>query len=164
MFKKLFVLPLVLFSLCGCVEKAVVTPVLDNISFTAEMDYGDTEFTADVTLAQDALNLVVTKPQEIKDLTLNFSKNGVTAEFKGVTYTPDINSLPQGATAQVLFDVMNDITSSQHTLTDDENCKIVGKVFSYEYILVFSPSGLPISLEIEDLDLYTKFSNVTIKQ
>lgn len=163
MFKKLFALPIVLLLLCGCAQKTTATLTTDNISFTAEIDYGDTEFTADVTLEQDALNLVVNEPQEIKGLILNFTKNGATAEFKDVTYTPDINTLPQGAIVQVLYDVLNDVTASQNkAVCNEENCIINGKVNYYEYEFTFSPSGLPISLEIDDIDLDIKFKNVTV--
>ncbi len=163
MFKKLFALSLVLLTFCGCAQKNIVSPVLDNISFTAEIDYGDNELTADAKLTQGALNLIVAEPQVIKDLTLNITNNGVTVEFKGVTYTPDINSLPQGAIAEVLYDVINDIGVSQNTVVCvEENCKIKGSVNGYEYEFTFSPSGLPISLSIDELDLDIEFKNVTV--
>lgn len=163
MFKKLCVLLPLLILLCGCAQNKAVTPILNNISFTAEIDYGDTEFTANASIAEDALNLVVTEPQEIKDLTLNITKNGVTAEFKGVTYAPDINSMPEGAIIQVLHNVISDISTLQNTaVCDEENCEIKGNVDSYEYEFEFSPSGLPISLNIDNLDLDIKFKNVTV--
>ena len=163
MIKRLFVLPLILLLICGCAEKKSVTPVLNDISFTTEIDYGDDEFMANAELTQDALKLVVTEPQEIKGLTLNITKNGVTAEFKGVTYTPNINSMPEGAIIQVLYNVLSDVRTSQNTaVCDEENCEIKGKVDSYEYEFEFSPSGLLISLDIDNLDLDIKFKNVTI--
>lgn len=162
MIKKLFALPLALLLLCGCANNKTVTPILNNISFTAEIDYGDTEFVGNATLSEGTLNLTVTEPQEIKDLILKLDKNGITAEFKGVTYTPDINSLPQGAIAQVLYDILNDIVGNKTANCDEENCEIKGRVNGYDYTFVFSPSGLPISLEIDDLDLEIKFKNVTV--
>ena len=162
MFKNLLAFPLVLLLLCGCGKPKAVTPALDNISFIAEIDYGDTEFAANASIAEDTLNLVVTKPQEIKDLTLNITKNGVTAEFKGVTYTPNINSIPGGAIAQVLYDILNDIAGNKTANCDEENCEIEGSVNGYQYEFTFSPSGLPISLQIDDLDLEIEFKNVTV--
>ena len=162
MFKKFLAFPLVLLLLCGCGKPKAVTPALDNISFIAEIDYGDTEFAANASIAEDTLNLVVTKPQEIKDLTLNITKNGVTAEFKGVTYTPNINSIPGGAIAQVLYDILNDIAGNKTANCDEENCEIEGSVNGYQYEFTFSPSGLPISLQIDDLDLEIEFKNVTV--
>lgn len=162
MFKKLLAFPLVLLLLCGCAEQKTVTPALDNISFTAEIDYGDTEFAANASITDGALNLVVTKPQEIKDLILNITKNGVTAEFKGVTYTPDTNTIPVGSVAQVLYDILNDIGGNKKANCNQENCEIEDSVNGYSYEFVFSPSGLPISLQIDDLDLEIEFKNVTV--
>lgn len=163
MFKKLCVLLSLFLLLCGCAQKKGITPVLNNISFTAEIDYGDTEFMANVTLDGDALNLVVIEPQEIKDLTLKVDKNGITAEFMGLRYTPDIDSLPQGAIIQVLYEIFDDISTSQNTsVCNEENCEIKGEVGDYEYKFIFSPSGLPISLYIDQLDLEIKFKNVTV--
>lgn len=165
MFKKLFALSIVSVMLCccGCVQKGNVTPVLDNISFTAEIDYGDNEYTADVSIAQDTLNLVVTAPQEIKDLTLSVTKNGITAEFKGVAYDSKIDSLPQGAIAQVLYGVINDIRASQDAaICDEENCEINSQANGYKYEFTFSPSGLPINLKVDKLDLDIDFKNVTV--
>ena len=162
MFKKLLAFPLVLLLLCGCGKPKAVTPALDNISFIAEIDYGDTEFAANASIAENTLNLVITKPQEIKDLTLNITKNGATAEFKGVTYTPNINSIPGGAIAQVLYDILNDIAGNKTANCDEENCEIEGSINGYQYEFTFSPSGLPISLQIDDLDLEIEFKNVTV--
>ena len=162
MFKKLLAFPLVLLLLCGCSEQKAVMPALDNISFIAEIDYGDTEFAANASIAENTLNLVITKPQEIKDLTLNIAKNGATAEFKGVTYTPNINSIPGGAIAQVLYDILSDIADNKTANCDEENCEIEGSINEYQYEFTFSPSGLPISLQIDDLDLEIEFKNVTV--
>ena len=159
----MFVLPFALLLLCGCANTKNVTPVLNNISFTAELDYGDSEFIADAQLSQDALKLVVREPREIKDLTLNIDKNGAVAEFKGITYTPDIDSLPQGAVAQILYDVFNDISkNTKSAVCNEENCEINGRAGGYKYSFEFSPSGLPISLEIDDINLDVKFSSVTL--
>ncbi len=162
MLKKLLVFPLVFLLLCGCAQNKKATPILNNISFTAEIDYDDSEFKARATVADGALNLVIIEPQEIKDLILNITKNGVTAEFKGVTYTPDISSLPQGAIVQVLYNIINDISSGKMANCDNENCEISGRVDGYKYDFKFSPSGLPISLKVDDFDLEIEFKNVTV--
>lgn len=162
MLKKLLVLPLILLTLCGCSKSRKTTPILQNISFMAEIIYGEDEFICDAFVSDDALKLVINEPVEIKDLTLITNKNGVTVEFKGISYSPDINSLPQGALAKVLFDVLNDISNNDSLVCDDENCKITGRLDGYEYEFIFSPSGLPISLYIDQIDLKIDFKNVTV--
>ncbi len=162
MLKKLLALPLVLLLLCGCAQSKTATPILNNISFTVEIDYGENEFVADVAVAEDDLNLAVIEPQEINGLILNITKNGVTAEFKGISYTPDISSLPQGAIIKVLYNILSDISSGKTASCDNENCKITGRVDGYKYEFEFSPSGLPISLNVYALDLEIDFKNVSI--
>lgn len=163
MLKKLFALSIVFLMLCGCGKKNNVTPVLDNISFNAEIEYGGSEFIADVSIKQDALNLVVSEPQEIKDLTLNVTKNGITANFKGLTYAADINSLPQGAIAQILYVIINDVKVLQNkAICNEDNCEINSQANGYKYEFTFSPSGLPINLKVEQIDLDIDFKNVTL--
>lgn len=162
MFKKILVLPLILLTLCGCLEKRTVMPILNDITFTAEIDYGEDEFVCDLFVSDGALKVILNEPEEIKDLTLIVNKNGVTAEFKGVTYTPDINSMPQGAFVKLLFNILNDISNNDSLVCDDENCKITGRLDGYEYEFTFSPSGLPISLYIDQIDLKIDFKNVTV--
>ncbi len=162
MLKKLLTLPLALLLLCGCAQNKTATPILNNISFTAEIDYDENEFVADITVAEEALNLAVIEPQEINGLILNITKNGVAAEFKGVSYTPDISSLPQGAVVQILYNILNDISSGKTASCDNENCTITGRVDGYKYEYEFSPSGLPISLKVDALNLEIDFKNVTI--
>ena len=161
--KKLFVLPLVLLLLCGCSQTETATPILNNISFTAQIEYGENDYICDVMVADNTLNLTVTEPQEIKGLTLIVSENGIMAEFNGISYAPDISTLPQGAVVQVLYNVLKDVADNKTADCDDENCEITGRIDDYKYTFVFAPSGLPISLEIEGLDLEILFNNVTLK-
>lgn len=162
MIKKLFALPLVFLLMCGCAQNKTATPILNDISFSAKIDYGENEFVADITVTDDTLNLAVIEPQEINGLILNITKNGVTAEFKGISYAPDITSLPHGAVIKVLYNILNDISSGKTANCDNENCEITGKVDGYKYNFEFSPSGLPISLKVDELDLEIDFKNVTI--
>ncbi len=160
--KKFIVLPLVILLLCGCTSQKQTTVVVKNISFTADITYGEQNYIADVTTVDDALNLIVIAPEEIKGFTLNFNKNSVTAQFNGISYTPDINSLPQGAVIQILFQILND-TVGKTIDVRNENCQIKGELDGNEYVFTFSPSGLPISLKINDINFSIEFNNVSLK-
>ncbi len=150
-----------LFILCGCAQKSKTAPVLNDISFETEISYGQHKYSGDVTLADDILNLTVTAPKEIKGLTLKLDENGVTAKFKGISIAPDIDSLPQGAVGNILFGVLNDAKSKTIEHSED-NCEIKGMIDGCEYVFVFSPSGLPISLKVDKLELEIEFKNVTV--
>lgn len=160
--KKIIFLPLIALVLCGCTKTKYTEPVLNNISFTASIVLNNSEFIADATLLEDELELVVNSPQEIKGLILSISKNGVNAVFNGITFAPDVNSLPNGAVIQILFEIIRDI-EGKNAVCNNENCMIQGKVNNYAYDFIFSPAGLPISLEIKDLNLKINFTNVTIQ-
>lgn len=160
--KKFIVFPLILLLLCGCSQKKQVTPILDNISFVAKITYNDEKYECDSVINNNVLNLVVSQPEEIKDLSLTLDQNGVEANFKGVSFTPDVDSFPQGALAQILFDIFTDISENKKADLKDDNCVINGKIDEHEYIFTFAPSGLPIRLTINDLDFVVEFNNVTI--
>ena len=159
--KRLFVLSLVFFLLCGCENPKTVIPIMQSISFTADVQYGDDNYQADANVRDDNLNLVVRRPEYIDGLTLNINKNGATASYKGISYPLDISSQPQGAMAQVLYNVLSDVSGKQLNC-GEENCEINGKVDNYSYTFVFSPSGLPISLTVDEINLLVKFSNVSL--
>lgn len=153
---------MVLLLLCGCAQNVATTPVLNNISFGTEISYGESEYSADVSILDDVLNLTVTAPKEIKGLSLELDKNGIKAKFKGIPFDFETTSLSKGAVYQVVTDVLDD-AKQKTAISDDNNCKITGDVDGYKYTFLFSPSGLPIELEIEELDFQMKFSNVTIE-
>ena len=160
--KKILVLLLAILSLCGCTVSKTVSPILDNILFTVNIDYAQDKYVADASIVDDTLNLVIREPEIISCLSLGFDENGLSAEFKGIKCTSEVDSLPQSAIIQVLYNVINDAVNKQ-LVYDDTNCRITGKVNEYKYEFVFSPSGLPLKIEIEDFDLLFYFSNVSLE-
>lgn len=160
--KRLFVLPVVLLFVCGCSNVETTKPMLNNITFTAQVEYDEYKYVCNVDSSNNALNLVVLEPEEIKDLILRIDETSMLAEFKGIKYTIDVNLFPQCAMLRIIYDVFTD-AASKECLLDDENCLTTGEIGGYVYELVFSPSGLPLSLSIEDLNLKMLFNNVIIK-
>lgn len=159
--KRLFILPVIFFILCGCSKSNEIKPILNNISFDATITYKDLGYVGKVNLNDDALNLILSSPNEINGLTLNISKSAIVGEFKGISYEYNASSLTNDALPMVLFDVIMDL-SDKKAIYNDKNCKITGKINNYEYIYVFSPSGLPLLLKIDDIDLQIEFSNVVL--
>lgn len=160
--KRFFVLPLVILSLCGCSKPETTRPTLNNITFTAQIDYNECRYVCNVDVSDDIFNLVILEPKEIKDLILKIDKTSLVAEFMGVKYAPDINSLPHGVMIRIIYDVFMD-AANKECFIKDKNCKIIGKVNEHDYKFSFSPSGLPLSFEIDDLDLKIVFNNVMVK-
>ena len=134
---------------------------MHNISFVADVTHGNTNYLADVSVQEDCLKFVVSSPENIKGLTLTVSANGTTAEFLGISYPIDMSAQPHGAIVQVLYNILNDVTTRQMNFSED-NCEIKGMAENYNYTFIFSPSGLPISLRVDEIDLFIKFTNVTL--
>ncbi|MBR5472663.1 MAG: hypothetical protein IKU82_01605 [Clostridia bacterium] len=160
--KRFLVIPIVVLILCsGCSKQNTILPTLSNISFTAQINYGEQEFVCDITIDNQNLNLVVLEPWVIKGFAVNINEVSTNAEFKGVSYTQDFNSSSQGAITNIILNVIKD-ASVQDMTCDDENCVITGKVDDYVYKFTFAPSGLPIYLTIDDIDLKINFKNITV--
>lgn len=160
---KILILPLVFLLFSGCTSKKAVEPVLNNINFSAMITYNDAEFECYVEILDGNFTSTVVKPETIKDFTLRFNSDGVTAEYLGITYTPETHCMPSTAAVQILYDIINDVSKQGLTAyCKEENCTINRYINDYAYSFEFSPSGLPISLSIDDLDLEIKFNNVTV--
>jgi hypothetical protein len=160
--KRLIVLFFAIILLCGCAEKKQTTPVMNDISFTAKIDYDKQKYVCDINLSDDALNLIVKEPVEIKGLTLIINKKSSVAKFMGISYNVDINSLPQGAIAKTLLQIFNDVSNKTVDLNND-NGEIKGQVDDINYSFIFAPTGLPISLSINNPNIIVEFSNVTLR-
>ena len=160
--KRLVVLPIILMLLCGCSPMETAKPVIENTSFVAQIDYNDSQYTCDVEVFEKSLNLTVVEPNEINGLKLKVDKNDITAEYKGISYTPDFNNMPQGAVIQILYSIIENIKNKTIEFSG-ENGAIQGEVNSCDYVFTFSPSGLPLTLEIDDIDLKIEFKNVALK-
>lgn len=160
--KKFFVVLLLLLFLCGCSKSKQIEPVLNNITFTAQIQYGDENFVCDTALSDNTLKLAVVEPNEIEGLTLTVDKEVIQAEFNGISFNPDIDSIPQGAIIKTLFSVLSDVRGKKIECVD-KNCEVSGNTDGYKYNFVFSPNGLPISLLIDNIDLKINFSNVVLK-
>jgi len=124
--------------------------------------FDDEKYIAQATLVNDVLNLTIEEPKNIKGLTIKMDKNGFTGHFNDVSRTFEANCLPQNAIFQILFNIIVEIKDKPLNCYE-ENCKIIGETRGYNYIFTFSPSGLPLKLQIDQLNLTINFNNVNLK-
>lgn len=146
---------------CGCSNQDKTTTSLNNISFTANITYNDSNYICDVTLNNSDFKLIVNQPHEIKGYTIKSENDNITAEFMGISYHPELSDLPHGAVLKILLNIFDD-ASKKSVSSGGENCEITGKVNQYKYNFIFSPSGLPKTLECENLSLKIEFYDVVI--
>lgn len=160
--KRFLVILIVVLMLCsGCSKQNTTLPTLNNISFIAQINYCEQVFVCDISINEQNLNLVVNEPQVINGFTVIIDENGTNAEFMGVSYTQDVNLMPQDDIANIILNVIKD-ASAKYMVYDNENCVITGKVDDYGYEFTFAPSGLPLHLTVDDIDLDIDFKNITV--
>lgn len=160
--KKVIVFLLALSLLCGCTSLKETNPIVNDIAFTANIKYQKQKYVCDIQSYNDGINLIIKEPQNIEGLVFDINKNGCKMEFEGLAQSYDIDLLPYNSFAQIIYDVFSEV-ATQTIDINNKNCEIEGNVNNKKYVFLFSPSGLPLSLEIKDLDFYVKFSSVTIK-
>ena len=160
-----FALALGLALLCGCMEKnAGITPVTKGISFSAAVVYYNECYNCKVTVDADGVMTArMTKPEDIKGLTVRCGKEGVSAQFKGLSYDFKSGTLPIGGICGAVYDALDD-TFAPDTEVFCENDKyfVKGRTKTDPYTMYFGETGLPISLEIPDKSFVVTFKNVTI--
>ena len=95
-------------------------------------------------------------------ITEDFSKPIFVLSHLALNYSMRTYNDGDGQYAKYIFDVINDVKNNE-IVFDEFNGVINEEVEGYKYGFVFSPSGLPISLSVEDIDLEIYFKDVSLK-
>ena len=156
------VVSVILLVLCGCSKMEKATPIVENITCVAEIEYNHSKYVCNLESFNKGLNLSVVEPKEISGIKFIINNNKITTEYKGISDAPELNELPQHLIARIIFDVINEVKDNEIEF-DEFNGVINEEVEGYKYGFVFSPSGLPISLSVEDIDLEIYFKDVSLK-
>lgn len=163
--KKLFPLFFSLIFLCGCsAQTAKVKPVLSGITFETRLSFYNEVFCCSGAISKEGeLTLTVNEPETIKGMKLMVKKDSLTAEFKGLTYTPKTEKLPAANVAQSLYSALSDaLYRNPQVKTQDNNFFIESAENDKYYKIILTESGFPISMEIPSAALTAEFSNVSI--
>ena len=148
----------------GCSTKNEIIPVLTKISFTAQIDYYNENYSCNTNIDDNGVMTVeVISPESIEGMLITFTDSEISAQYKGITYTPKTESMPIGSVTQLMYDIFDDVSKTVETVSaGEENCVIKGKADGREYSFTFSPAGLPLVLEIPNDSFKITFENVTI--
>lgn len=162
--KALFVTVLICVIMCGCGNRSSVKPLLKGISFTANANYNDKNYVCDVTVDNSGyMSALVVEPKEISDMKFNFDGETVTSEYLGLKYETDIEKFPSGNVIAAIYNAFNGIDEEDLAYGEkSENYTVSGNEDGFSYFLTVSPSGLPLSLDLPDMNLKVEFQNVTV--
>lgn len=160
--KRLIVFTVILLFVCGCSKIEKATPIVENISCVAEVEYNYSNYVCNLNFLKNELVVTIMEPNEISGLVLKINQDNVATEFKGITDAPEFNDLPQYSFVRILFDVINSVKGKDIEFNED-NGVICGEIGGYKYGFVFSPSGLPQSLSIDDINLKIYFKEISLR-
>lgn len=161
---RVFSVFLIAFLFCGCASKSDTVPILKGIEFKSKIKYYNENYECNTMIDQSGVMVIeVLSPESIEGMKLTLEPSKITAEYKGITYTPKTQTMPACNVAQIIYNVFEDVANNIETLSlKEENCVVNGKIDENEYDFTFSPSGLPLKLEISDMGFDMIFENVTI--
>lgn len=156
---------ILMLSLCACSGKKQVIPIVSGMDFTAVIHYYNEIYECAVEVDKGCCAVMrVTSPEDLAGLKFICKGDTLTAEFMGLSYTPDTESMPSGAVAKTVYGILFDCYTNKPAASDDGgNYSISGKVDKHNYTLSLSPSGLPLSVQIPDKSYTVDFKNVTLK-
>lgn len=161
--KKLICVFIIALCLCSC-AKAETQPKLLSTTFTAELEFYNEEYVFDGELLEDAtLKISVKEPEELKDLNITVTDEGMKAEYKGLTYEANAATMPFSRVISQFYLPLKSIATDK-TVKADKNGEINGEFASEKCSLIISPTGLPQKFEIKSKQLKLSFYNISIKE
>ncbi len=162
--KKIISLVLVLMTLSACSGKTEVIPRLVGISFTADMTYFNENYKGDCVISPDGtLACKITEPESLSGYTVTLSKDGMTAEYLGITYTPTESNMPFSGVIGEFYEKLGTIIASGSSAQKKDDAYIIkGGEDADAYALYMSSTGLPQSLQLPDERFTVYFYNTTV--
>ena len=137
--------------------------LLNNISFNADITYYNENYKAFCSIDQNgSFSVEIKDPSELEGMLFTINKDDVRVNYKGLTYTPNSNSLLSSACG-MLYDAFTSTNSDNAQYEyGEQNFSVSAKTSNGEFLLQFSPTGLPLDLKYTSGVFCAEFSNVTI--
>lgn len=159
---RILVLCFIFLLFCGCSAKGEITPQIHNISFEANIRYYNEEYQCNADIDKDGnITLTFNSPENLEGLILRVVDDKTSIEYMGLTYSPKGSSQPLGNIANIVNCVFKDI-GDKKLKHSGKNIEICGKIDNKNYVMLFSPSGLPLMLNIDNSDIIVHFNNLKI--
>ncbi len=149
--------------LCACNDKTEAEPQLKNIGFIADfsLENGKTSFSCFVD-GSGGIKASVLSPSSASDMLFAINSTETAVSYKGSTYAPTGGEFPAENTVRALYEAITDASLKQLSVTDGENCTLKGKIGCGDYVFTFSPSGIPLCLEIPQCGYEIIFKDVCV--
>lgn len=161
--KKIVFALLLILCLCSCTKNQIELK-LTEITFTAELSYFNEVYVFDGHIDKEGTLIAkIKEPEGLQDLKLTVNADGITADYKGLTYTANEATMPFSKIVSDFYGPIGFLCKNQSAL-EERDGEISGKFGNAEYVLTVSPTGLPQKLDISSQHIAVKFYNVSIKE
>ena len=164
--KKIICLIIPLILLCSCGEKSEVKPNVLGVSFKGEIVYYNENYSCECTISPDGvLRAEIIEPEILSGFVLTVSKDKITADYLGISYTPTTNNMPFSGAIDSFYKALEDCSAEDIRATlSGEEYTVKGDSEELGYTLYLSPTGLPQKLLLPDERFSVNFYNVTIEK
>lgn len=151
------------FLLCGCNTRKNVSPITKGIKFNLNISCGENNYDVSALIDNgDCMNATVNSPKSIKGMKITSNKFETLSEYKNLKYTYSDAAFSGENYVVMVYNILRALGDKQLTLKNGENCVLNGKYLGEEYSFTFSPSGLPIELNIKSKNLKAAFNDIGI--
>ena len=157
----IFACAALIFSACSKADS--VKPQLNNITFVADVSYGEEKYTLKSSVASDwTFNARVVSQGETENMQFAISPSGACVSYGDLKFTVEDAALPRENTVQLLYAAIKAAAGENLQKDERKNCSVEGTLYTSRYTFSFSPSGLPLSLVIPDYGYKAVFRNVSV--
>ena len=151
------------FLLSGCKSEKTVSPIMKGIKFNLKVNYGEANYDVSVIIDNGGcMEALVNSPDKISGMKITANKFETASEYKNLKYTHNDERITENNPIVMVHNILSDLSNKQLPLKDGENCVVEEKFSGKEYEFVFSPSGLPISFNMNSENLNIVFCDVSI--
>lgn len=148
--------------LSGCTEKGTSSLILNSVSFSADIQYNGERYAADCVIdGQRELSVSINFPENLTGVNLLCGNGGCKILYNGMEISGQDGLFPQASAIGIIKQIL-DAADGREFNVSKGNGKVTGKQSGREYSVTASPGGLPISLEIPDMDFKMLFNNVSL--
>lgn len=146
---------------CSCSKDEVQKPKIDgDFTFTAQINYSEHDYEADITRKSDVWELSYTSPDSLNGMDFTLENEKLTIDFDGISVTGQRENLPETSIpsliSKVIDNALND--SSAKAEIDGENIIVSGVVDGADYKVTFK-NKIPLLIEISGNEFEVKISD-----
>ena len=151
------------FLFSGCKSEKTVSPITKGIKFDLKVNYGKANYDVSVIIDNGGcMEALINSPDKISGMKITANKFETVSEYKNLKYTYNDEEFTRNNPIIMVYNILSDLSDKQLPLKEGENCVEKDEFSSKEYEFVFSPSGLPISFNMNSENLNIVFCDVIV--